>query len=143
MITLDTPLKLLNGQNKGTLMEQLGIEYLEVKEGFIKAKMPVDQRTKQPFDILHGGASLALAETIASLGSAVIIDLEKYHVRGASINANHVGAVSRGYVYGIATLIHKGEITHVWDVEIKDQGGYKISVARVTIVIVKKPASRH
>ena len=142
MISLQTKLQDLNAMNRSTLMEQLGIEYLEVGDGYVKAKMPVDQRTKQPFDILHGGASLALAETIASLGSALLTDLEKYDVRGASVNANHMGAVSRGFVYGEAKLIHKGNITHVWDVEIKDQGGYKVSVARVTVVVVKKSDSK-
>ncbi|MCB2219575.1 MAG: hotdog fold thioesterase [Bacteroidetes bacterium] len=138
MITLDTPLTLLNEQNKGTLMEQLGIEYLVVEEGFIKAKMPVDHRTKQPFQILHGGASLALAETIASLGSAVLVDLEKTDIRGASVTANHIGAVRSGSVIGEATIIHRGKMTHVWDVQIKDEMGNKASIARITIVVVPK-----
>jgi uncharacterized protein (TIGR00369 family) len=138
MITLNTPLEELNALNKGTLMQQLGIEYLTVKEGYIKAKMPVDNRTKQPFGILHGGASITLAETIASLGSAVLVDLEKANVRGAAVTANHIGAVARGFVYGEAKLIHRGKITHVWDVEIKDQGGYKISVCRITVIVIPK-----
>jgi uncharacterized protein (TIGR00369 family) len=138
MITLNTPLTLLNEQNKGTLMEQLGIEYLVVKEGFIKAKMPVDHRTKQPFQILHGGASLALAETIASLGSAVLVDLEKTDIRGASVTANHIGAVRSGSVIGEATIIHRGKMTHVWDVQIKDEMGNKASIARITNVVVPK-----
>ncbi len=128
--------------NKDTLMEQLGIEYLEVKEGFVKAKMPVDKRTKQPFDILHGGASIAFAETIASLGSALLVDLEKNDVRGAAVTANHVGAVARGHVYGEAKLIHRGSITHVWDIEIKDQGGYRISVCRITLIVIPKEGTK-
>jgi len=138
MISINTPLEELNSMNKDTFMEQLGIEYLEVKEGFVKAKMPVDKRTKQPFEILHGGASIALAETIASLGSAVLVDLEKNDIRGAAVTANHVGAVARGFVYGDAKLIHKGRITHVWDVEVTDQGGYKISVCRITVIVIPK-----
>jgi len=138
MITLKSTLKELNTLNKGTLMEQLGIEYLEVREGFVKAKMPVDKRTKQPFDVLHGGASVAFAETIASLGSALLVDLEKNDVRGAAVTANHVGAVARGFVYGEAKLIHRGSITHVWDIEIKDQGGYRISVSRITVIVIPK-----
>ncbi len=102
MISLDLTIDQLNSMNKNTLMEQLGIEYMEVKEGYVKAKMPVDNRTKQPFGILHGGASIALAETIASLGSAVLVDLQKYDIRGAAVNSNHVGAVARGFVYGEA-----------------------------------------
>lgn len=138
MISLKSTLEELNSMNKNTLMEQLGIEYLEVREGYVKAKMPVDNRTKQPFGILHGGASITLAETIASLGSAVIVDLEKNDIRGAAVNSNHVGAVARGFVYGEAKLIHKGSITHVWDIEIKDQGGYRISVSRITVIVIPK-----
>ena len=84
MIDLNTSIADLNAFNKDTLMDQLGIEYLEVRGGFVRARMPVDQRTKQPLGILHGGASLALAETIGSMGSALLVDLEKFDVRGAS-----------------------------------------------------------
>lgn len=138
MISLNSTIEHLNSMNKDTIMEQLGIEYMEVKEGFVKAKMPVDKRTKQPFDILHGGASIVLAETIASLGSAVLVDLEKNNIRGAAVTSNHIGAVARGFVYGEAKLIHRGRITHVWDIEIKDQGGYKISVSRITVIVIPK-----
>jgi 1,4-dihydroxy-2-naphthoyl-CoA hydrolase len=138
MISLNSTLKELNSMNKDTLMEQLGIEYLEVKEGFVKAKMPVDRRTKQPFDVLHGGASIALAETIATLGSAVLVDLKKNDVRGAAVTANHIGAVARGHVYAEAKLIHRGSITHVWDIEVRDQGGYRISVSRITVIVIPK-----
>ena len=119
-------------------MEQLGMEYLAIEEGYVKAKMPVDKRTIQPFNILHGGASIAFAETIASLGSAVLVDLNNNDIRGASVTANHIGAVARGFVYGEARLIHRGSITHVWDIEIKDQGGYRVSVARITVIIIPK-----
>ncbi len=138
MITLNTPIGELNRMNDNTLMARLGIEYTEVKEGYVKAKMPVDHRTKQPFNILHGGASIAFAETIASLGSAVLIDLNKNEVRGASVAANHVGAVSNGYVTGEARLLHRGKITHVWDIEVKDQAGMDVSLVRVTVIIVPK-----
>jgi len=131
-------LETLNSMNKNTLMEQLGIEYLEIEDGYIKAKMPVDKRTWQPFKILHGGASIALAETVASVGSATLVDLEKFDVRGSSVSANHLGKVARGCVYAEAKLIHRGKISHVWDIEIKDEGGYRISVARITIIIVPK-----
>ena len=142
MISLSSSIEELNSFSKGTLMEQLGIEYLEVKEGYVKAKMPVDKRTKQPFNYLHGGASIALAETIASLGSAVLTDLDKNDVRGAAVNTNHIGAVTSGFVYGEAKLIHRGSITHVWDIEIKDQGGYRISVSRITVITIPKQNQR-
>ncbi len=138
MTNKQTTLDTLNSMNKGTLMEQLGIEYIDIEDGYIKAKMPVDKRTWQPFKILHGGASIALAETIASVGSATLVDMEKFDVWGSSVSANHLGSVARGCVYAEARIIHKGRISHVWDIEIKDQGGYRISVARVTIIVVPK-----
>jgi 1,4-dihydroxy-2-naphthoyl-CoA hydrolase len=103
----------LNALNKGTLMEQLGIEYLEVSEGHLKAKMPVDERTFQPNRLLHGGASLALAETVGSFGSALLVNREKFEVRGAQISANHLRAVRDGWVYAEAKLIHMGRNTCV------------------------------
>ncbi|MEZ5197569.1 MAG: hotdog fold thioesterase [Bacteroidales bacterium] len=142
MISLKNTLEEINSTSKNTLIEQLGIEYLEVKESYVKAKMPVDNRTKQPFDYLHGGASIALAETIASLGSAVLVDLEKNEVRGAAVTANHIGAVQRGFVYAEAKLIHRGSITHVWDIEIKDQGGYRVSVCRITVIVIPKKSQK-
>jgi 1,4-dihydroxy-2-naphthoyl-CoA hydrolase len=138
MISLNTPIGELNRMNENTLMASLGIEYTEVKEGYVKATMPVDHRTKQPFNILHGGASIAFAETIASLGSAVLIDLVENEVRGASVTANHIGAVSSGFVTGEARLLHRGKITHVWDIEIKDQAGKGLSLARVTVIVVPR-----
>ncbi len=138
MISLQSSMAELNAINKGTLMEQLGMEYLELKEGYVKARMPVDFRTRQPFQILHGGASIALAETIASLGSAALVGTEIYDVRGASVNANHIGTADNGYVIAEANLIHRGRITHVWDVEVRDQKGTRISVARITVIVVPK-----
>ena len=138
MIDLNASMEQLNSSSKNTLMEQLGIEYLEKKEGFVKAKMPVNDKTKQPMGILHGGASLALAETIGSLGSALLVDLKKYDVRGANINANHVGAASEGFVYGEARIIHRGRYTHVWNIEIRDETGRLISVSRLTNMIIER-----
>lgn len=138
MIDLNSSLEQLNSFNKNTLMSQLGIEYLEVAEGFVKAKMPVDGRTKQPMGILHGGASLALAETIGSMGSALMVDLGKFDVRGASISANHVGSTKEGFVLGSAKLVHKGKYTHVWDIVITDENERRISISRLTNMIIKK-----
>ena len=135
---MDASMEELNSSNQKTLMQQLGIEYLEKREGFVKAKMPVDERTKQPMGILHGGASLALAETIGSMGSALLLDLDKYDVRGANINANHVGAASSGWVYGVAEIIHRGRYTHVWNINITDEEGRLISVSRLTNMIIEK-----
>ena len=128
----------LNNLNKSTLMESLGIEYLEVEKGYVKAKMPVDKKTLQPMGILHGGASLAFAETIGSLGSTLLIDLEKYDVRGASLTANHVRSISKGFVYGYAKIIHHGRYTHVWNIDVKNEKDELISTSRITIMIIEK-----
>ncbi|MBK9291109.1 MAG: hotdog fold thioesterase [Bacteroidetes bacterium] len=128
----------LNALNKGTLMEQLGIEYLEVAEGFLKARMPVDHRTFQPNRLLHGGASLALAETVGSFGSALLVDREKYEVRGAQISGNHLRAVREGWVFAEARLIHRGRNTHVWNIDIMDEQGRMVSTCRLTNFVIAR-----
>ncbi len=128
----------MNKTSKGTLMEVLGIEYLIVESGYIKAKMPVDERTRQPYGILHGGASVALAETIGSIGSAILMGDVKADVRGAGITANHVKAKKEGWVYGEARTIHVGKNTHIWDIQITDENGDLVSTARLTNFIILK-----
>ncbi len=138
MKNIKATLEELNKLNKGTLMEQLHIEYLEVGEGHIIAQMPVNERTKQPAGILHGGANLALAETVAGLGSAVIVDLNEYEVRGSQVSANHVGTAHSGQVIAEANLIHRGKYTHVWNIDIKDGNGRLLSTARITNFLIRK-----
>ena len=128
----------LNQLNRGTMMEQLRIEYLKIDEGFLKARMPVNERTFQPDGILHGGASLALAETVAGLGSALMVDLSKYNVRGAQVSANHVGTARKGWVTAEGRLIHRGKNTHIWNIDIKNESGKMVSMCRITNFIVKK-----
>ncbi len=135
-----TPIDLtkLNSINKGTMMEVLGIEYLEARQGYLKAKMPVDERTYQPARLLHGGASMALAETLGSVGSAIMINLEEYDVRGSQLSANHIKSAKSGWVIGEASLLHRGRNTHVWNIDIKDEDGKLISTCRLTNFIIKK-----
>lgn len=128
----------LNALNHNTLMEQLGMEYLEVDKGYVKARMPVDKRTIQPLGILHGGASLALAETIAGLGSYLMIDTSKYEARGMSVHANHIGTAKEGFVTAEAKIIHQGNNSHIWNVTIYDDAGNTISISRFTNMIIKK-----
>ena len=128
----------LSKMNKGTLMEQLGIEYLEARTGYMKARMPVDERTFQPMRILHGGATLALAETLTSIGSALMVDREKFDVKGQHVSADHVRSTRSGWVIGEAVIVHRGRSSHIWNVDIKDEGGHLISTCRVTIFVVKK-----
>jgi len=125
--------------NKNTLMERLGIEITEVKaDGTCIATMPVDERTRQPFGYLHGGASVALAETVASLGAASLVDLETQAVFGQEINANHIRSKKDGIVTGIATVIHQGKSSMVYEIKIQDEEKNLISISRCTIAVVTK-----
>lgn len=129
-----------NKMNKGTLMEVLNIEYLIVEKDLIRAKMPVDERTFQPFKILHGGASLALAETIGSLGSHIVLGPNSGKTsRGSGITASHLRAVRGGHVIGEARPIHLGKTTHIWDIKIIDDQDRVISIARLTNFILDDP----
>src|SRR5438067_756048 len=101
-----------------TMGGALGIEFTEIGENFLKARMPVDHRTRQPYGLLHGGASAALAESLGSVASAYVVDMSRYYCVGLEINANHIRPVKEGYVYGTATPLHLGKTTHVWDIRI-------------------------
>ncbi|MAZ94109.1 MAG: thioesterase [Lentimicrobiaceae bacterium] len=135
---MEFSLEELNVLNKGTLMEHLNISYVEINDNYIIAKMPVNETTFQPDKILHGGANLALAETVAGLGSSLLVDLKKISVRGAQVSANHVGTANKGFVFAHGNLIHKGRYTHVWNVDIKDKNDKLISICRITNILVKK-----
>ena len=128
----------MNALSKNSLIDNLGIEFLSAEEGKVIAKMPVDARTIQPFKLLHGGASLALAETVASAGSAMLVDLSTSAVVGIEVNGNHVGSAYSGFVIATAVIVHKGERTHVWNVEILDETSRKIMIGRVTVMVVDK-----
>ncbi len=118
--------------------EHLGIELIEVGDDFLKGRMPVDHRTKQPFGLLHGGASCVLAETLGSIGSALIIDSSKFMCVGIEINANHIRSARQGFVTGTATPIHIGATTHVWDIRINDEQDKLVCISRLTVAILKK-----
>jgi 1,4-dihydroxy-2-naphthoyl-CoA hydrolase len=133
------PLEQLNALNPGTLMEALGIEYLEVGADFVKASMPVDARTRQPMGILHGGASVALMETVGSLGSVLLIDSDTHYSVGLEISANHVGGIRDGLVIATARLIHGGRKTHLWNIEIREaQTERLICHGKHTVMILPK-----
>lgn len=127
----------LNDLCKGTFVSFLGIEFLDYGNDFIEASMPIDNKL-QPMGLLHGGASLALAETIASGGSYLLVDPEKYNVLGLQVSGNHISSVSNGMLFARADIIHRGRTTHVWDVKIMDQTGKLICISRVTMMIVRK-----
>ncbi len=123
---------------KGTMNEFIGIEFTEVGENYMKAKMPVDNRTKQAYGILHGGASVTLAETVGSVASAMIIDPEKYFCVGVEINANHIRSVRSGFVTATATPLHIGNSSHVWDIKIADENEKLVCVSRLTVYILSR-----
>lgn len=124
----------------GTMGQHLGIEWTELGDDFIKARMPVDERTKQPYGLLHGGASCALAETIGSVASAMVVDHSRFLCVGLEINANHVRSARQGYVTGVATPLHLGSTTHVWDIKIHDETSKLVCVSRLTVAIIPRKA---
>jgi 1,4-dihydroxy-2-naphthoyl-CoA hydrolase len=129
----------LNEFNSDTLCDSLGIEFTELGDNFIKAKMPVDHRTVQPFRILHGGASVALAETLGSVGALMSVGFDKIVV-GVEINANHLKSITEGFVYGTAKPIRLGKTVQVWNIEIVDDHDNLICVSRLTVLVKdKKP----
>ena len=125
--------------NEGTMMETLGIEYIELKEGYVYARMFVKKELTQPYGMLHGGASMAMAESVGGMGSAYYLGVKDYIIRGMQFSANHVKAAKVGtYVYATATIIHKGRQTHVWNIDIKNEDGELVSSCRLTNFIIKK-----
>lgn len=138
MLRSDITLEYLNKINSGTLSELMGIEITEITPDFLAGRMPVDTRTHQPFGILHGGASVAFAETLGSLAAFTCIDASRFYCVGLDINANHVRSVSKGYVYGKAVPLHIGKTTHVWEVKINNEEGKLVCISRITMAILEK-----
>ena len=126
----------LNGIGANTMPEFLGLKWVEIGDDFLKLSMPVNDTTRQPYGFLHGGASCVLAETVGSIGSALVIDREKYYCVGLEINANHLRSVSEGTVTAIARPLHLGKTTHVWDIKIHDDREKLFCVSRLTVAII-------
>jgi 1,4-dihydroxy-2-naphthoyl-CoA hydrolase len=131
-------LEALRANATKNLADTLGIQITELTPERVVATMPVDERTRQPFGILHGGASVALAETVASLGGTMNVDLERFQVVGVEINANHIRAKRDGQVTGTATPIHLGRSTQVWEIRIVDDEQRPVCVSRCTLAVVPK-----
>src|SRR6202051_5164966 len=130
----------LNSSGVGTLVEHLGIRFTEISDDFIRGTMPVDARTRQPYGLLHGGASVALAETLGSMGAAMCVDAAEYQVVGQEINANHVRAARSGLVTGTARAVHLGGRTHVWSIEIVNDAQKLVCISRITMAVIKRGA---
>jgi 1,4-dihydroxy-2-naphthoyl-CoA hydrolase len=129
----------LNNRPKNHIGALLGIEFTEVGEDYICATMPVDERTHQPAGILHGGASVVLAETLGSIASYLCINPQKHIAVGLEVNANHLRPVSAGLVKGVCTPIHIGGKTHIWDIKMYNSKGKINCVSRLTVAILPKP----
>ncbi len=127
-----TTLDQLKERAKNTLIEHVGIEFLEIGDDYLKAKMPVDHRTRTPDGLLHGGASVVLAETLGSIAGELCVDSDKAAIVGIVINANHVHPVTGGWVTGIAKPIHVGKTTQIWEIKINDEQDNLICISRLT-----------
>ena len=131
-------LEALRQQAQGTMIAHLGIEFLEVGDDYLRGRLPVDTRTVQPFGILHGGASVTLAETLGSAAAHWCVDDAEKMCVGLDINANHVRAARSGYVIGTARPVHLGSSTHVWEIRIEDEQSQLVCIARLTMAVLKR-----
>jgi 1,4-dihydroxy-2-naphthoyl-CoA hydrolase len=134
-----TDLERINAWNRGCLVEHLGMAVTEVGDDYVRGTMPVDARTRQPFGLLHGGASVALAESLGSLAGNLCLDAGEMAV-GLDINANHVRAATEGVVVGTARPLHLGRTTQVWEIRIEDERGRLVSISRLTLAVVPRPS---
>ena len=133
-----TFIKKANAVTKNTLIETLNIEFVDYGEDYVIAKMPVNSRVHQPDGVLHGGATMALAETTGSFAALTLLNTEDTFVRGIEISANHVKSIKEGYVFAKATFAHKGRTTQIFDIRITDEAGILISLCKLTTIALPK-----
>ena len=138
MINTEEKLQVLNKISSDTLMEHLGIQYTEIGEDYLVAEMPVTSKHYQPMRILHGGATLALAESVGSALSVIHIDMDRFDVKGMEINANHIRSVKKGTLRAKAKFIHKGRTSHIVEINVCNEQDKLISICRLTNVVLKK-----
>ena len=134
----DLTLEALNRLAANTMAEQIGIEFTAIGPDYLEAKMPVDRRTHQPFGLLHGGASVALAETLGSVAATCCVDVNRQFCVGLEINANHIRSVREGFVTGVARPIHVGKKTQVWEIRILNAKEELVCVSRITLAVLDK-----
>jgi 1,4-dihydroxy-2-naphthoyl-CoA hydrolase len=137
-IDREKALEMCRNFSKNTLMETLGIEYIDAGPDFLTASMPVNSRVHQPMGLLHGGATVALAESVGSAASLMFVNPELQEVRGIEISANHLKAKRDGMVYGTARIIHKGRSLHLWEIRVEDESGNLISLCKLTNMILPR-----
>lgn len=138
MINPAVTLQDLTAMAKGNMVEHLGIEFTAIGPDLISAKMPVDHRTTQPLGLLHGGASVVLAETLGSIAANCSVDNTKYYCVGLEINANHIRSVKSGFVIGTAKAFHVGKTTQVWEISIRDEQEHLVCISRITMAVLAR-----
>ncbi len=136
--TTENKLIRLKLASETNMLAHLGIEITEIGADYIVGKMPVDERTKQPFGFLHGGASVVLAESLGSIGANHFVDQEKFQCVGLEINANHIRPVQQGFVYGTAKAIHLGKSTQIWEIKITNETQQLVCISRITMAVMAK-----
>jgi len=142
MMIWRSPLTLeeLNAGRSGTILEHIGVEFTQIGDDFVRGIMPVDGRTRQPYGLLHGGASVALAESLGSTGATMCIDTQQYQCVGQEINANHVRPARSGFFTGTARPVHLGGRAHVWSIEITNEAGKLVCISRLTVAVIRRGA---
>lgn len=138
LLNIDTPLEIINQLSQNSLLGSLGFQITKVEAGIVEGSFELSAKNSRPDGILHGGANLAMAETLAGLGSMLLVDFKSFDVRGIQVNGNHTGVLREGKAIAVAKIIHQGNQTHVWNVDVRDEAGRLISTARVTNMIVKR-----
>ena len=128
----------MNAFSVRTMNEHIGIVLTEIGPDYLKATMPVDHRTKQAYGLLHGGASVTLAETLGSVASVMVVDPAKHYCVGLEINANHIRSATRGLVTGTARPLHLGKRTHVWEIRLTDEEGHLTCISRLTVAVLNR-----
>ena len=138
MFNANVTLESLNQMSSKSMVRHLGIEFIEIGEDYLKASMPVDTRTHQPFGVLHGGASVALAETLGSVAANTVLTSRDQYCVGQEINANHIRPVKEGLVFGITRPVHIGKTSQVWEIKITDERDRLVCISRITLAVLTK-----
>lgn len=137
MIDTSINLKMLNDAHKGTMAGHLNIEFTDINKGYLNAKMPINDKTTQQLGMLHGGASVSLAESVGAVAAYLSLDRENYYCLGLEIKCNHIKSVTGGFVYANATPIHLGSKTHIWQIKITDDNEELVSISTLTMAVLE------
>lgn len=138
LLGLDTPIEMINKAMNNSLIKNIGIEITHIGEGIVEGYLSLSEKNCRPGGILHGGANLAMAETLAGLGSMLLVDLKTHDVLGSQVSGSHTGVLDNGKALATAKILHQGNKTHIWNVDVRNEAGRLISTVRVTNMIVQR-----